>query len=215
MDVRPPQGECLIYGLCDPRDGTLRYVGKTTQSIADRVRGHLREKRACKRYGWLCKLSKLGMRPSAILLERVPTSDANAAESFWIAAFRATGAVLLNMTDGGDGLSGHTPETRLKLSIAHRGRPGHPSTAETNRKISLANRGNKWNVGRACSEETKAKIGRANKGRPSPLKGKKQPPELVAKRAAAKRGVPLTAEHRLKLRLSHWRRKRIIEGQVF
>ena len=66
---------------------------------------------------------------------------------------------LVNLTDGGDGVTGllHTPETRAKLSMAQRGKK---ASQEARKNMSAAG------VGRKFSPETRAKISAASKGRP-------------------------------------------------
>jgi hypothetical protein len=54
----------------------------------------------------------------------------------------------------------HTPEAIEKMRMAAKKRP--PITEETKKKLSLAHKGKK---GKPCSEETKAKIGEANRRR--------------------------------------------------
>jgi group I intron endonuclease len=73
------------------------------------------------------------------------------------------------------------------------GTVGRHHSQETRNKIRAKSIGNKNCVGRVLSEETKAKIRakralqkNTTKGRPSPLRGRKQPKELVEKRIAAR-----------------------------
>lgn len=80
-----------------------------------------------------------------------------------------------NLTKGGDG------------SVGWRMRD------ETKAKISEKAKGNKNCLGRVLSEETKAKIRakralqtNTTKGKPSPLKGRKQPKDVVEKRVASR-----------------------------
>jgi hypothetical protein len=86
-----------------------------------------------------------------------------------IKTFIQNGVKLTNMTDGGEGASGHihNKETKTKLSAANIGKT---LTVETRAKISTAlvgNRhavGNQHGVGKVLSTETKAKISAASKG---------------------------------------------------
>jgi hypothetical protein len=57
-------------------------------------------------------------------------------------------------------------------------------TAAMKQAVSDAMKGNKCCLGRVLSEETKKKIGDANRGKPSYWKGKTLPPEMVAKMKA-------------------------------
>lgn len=100
-----------IYGLCQPidrwRTGEVRYVGKTIGTPWHRVRAHIY---AAKRGGSLPVhrfLRKYGEPYHIKHLEWVPAGEDWAArERFWIKKFRDDGVRLLNITEGGDGLSG-------------------------------------------------------------------------------------------------------------
>lgn len=77
----------LIYGLRDPRDGQLRYVGKTKR--APRVRHREYETlnshpRWLPVWGWCRELRLAGMSPEMVELEWVEESVATAAERHWI-----------------------------------------------------------------------------------------------------------------------------------
>jgi len=67
--------------------------------------------------------------------------------------------ILQNMTDGGDGISGHnhTLETKEKMRNKKIGKPGHKQTEETKKRIS------KNHIGITHSEETKKKISETKK----------------------------------------------------
>lgn len=60
-----------------------------------------------------------------------------------IAAFREIGVALCNLTDGGDGVSGHkhSLETRKKMSESHKGKPppnkGMKMSDEVRKKLSI------------------------------------------------------------------------------
>lgn len=90
-----------IYGLFDPRDGALRYVGKANNS-SDRLKRHMRDARRRRTpvYDWIEKLGAFGMVPMLRVLERA--TDWREAECRLIAEARARGERLLNLADGGD-----------------------------------------------------------------------------------------------------------------
>ncbi len=88
--------------------------------------------------------------------------------------------ILRNMTDGGDGTSGHitTEETRNKISSVHKGRK---KSEEHKKKIGNGNRGgkrpklgelNKSRRGKAISDEHRANISKAQKGKKRPRRTK-------------------------------------------
>lgn len=59
-----------IYGLVDPRDNIIKYVGKTI-NIESRYRQHLYSKDK----DWLNDLKKNGLKPDLIKLDEIETED--------------------------------------------------------------------------------------------------------------------------------------------
>lgn len=177
------EGVTFIYALIDPRDQAVRYVGKTKQSLSNRLSQHCSDCTKYDRYrthraGWIRQLERLDMKPGIFLLEEVETELWEEAERYWIAHFHTQGARLTNATSGGGKETVHTPESRSKMSEAQ--------LAVTARLSELGIE--HWNKGRKRSAETRAKIGAAAKGRTSPNKGKKASPETLAKMSAAMKG---------------------------
>lgn len=70
--------------------------------------------------------------------------------------------ILRNLTDGGEGTSGHihTEETKRKISNTLKGVPKKPMSEETKRKLSESKKGKPWNG--KHTEESKRKIGKKN-----------------------------------------------------
>jgi hypothetical protein len=96
----------LIYGLYDPRNGALRYLGKTKHALALRVTQHMAPKELRlqhRRAKWLRSLHSLGLRPEARVVEVTTAAEWATRERHWIAYHKANGARLVNGTDGGDG----------------------------------------------------------------------------------------------------------------
>lgn len=89
MNVRV--GRYLIYGLIDPRDRGLRYIGKTHKRREWRLNEHIEcamENDSRPVYSWINELLKLGIKPEIFILEKIPAdSDWREAEknmiSFW------------------------------------------------------------------------------------------------------------------------------------
>lgn len=82
-------------------------------------------------------------------------------------------------------------------------RYGISHTLESNKKNSESNKGKiPWNKGVPCREETKNKLSKANKGNPSPMKGKKIPykshPKMKGK-IPWNKGKPCSKETKRKL----------------
>ena len=113
-----------IYALCEFPGMEPRYVGKTVQSLLMRLRGHLRVARRSARlpvHRWLAKREREGKQVCIKWIETVePGDDWQARERHWIAALRIEGAAILNLTEGGEGLAGHTfsEEHKAKISAA-------------------------------------------------------------------------------------------------
>jgi hypothetical protein len=115
----------LIYGLVDPRDDLVKYVGRSSDGLA-RPKSHFLKyyydhpiRGKIKVYRWIKKLIEgLGLTPGCLVLERFENeSSLNDAERKWIKHFRDLGIDLKNLTDGGEGSSGykHTAEALVKI----------------------------------------------------------------------------------------------------
>ena len=71
--VRPSR--FLIYGLVDPRDRCLRYIGKTHKRRELRLQEHLEAARCGKTsyvYNWIRELLESDCSPEIFVLERIP-----------------------------------------------------------------------------------------------------------------------------------------------
>lgn len=78
-----------IYALVDPRDSSVRYVGKSDHP-PQRMAAHLKgEERGKGKKAWLLALKRRGLRPTMIILEQVLSRPAiwRKTERDWIAAF--------------------------------------------------------------------------------------------------------------------------------
>lgn len=154
----PNASTVLIYALF-VKGGPIRYVGKTKNSLSDRLRGHRydakRGKLPLHRWG-----RKHGHDVSAIILEIVPPNeDWRDVERFWIAHFRKEGS-LLNVADGGEGWTGGSFSQQHRDRIAAAKRRGRwvscrqcgvaTWAAKSNVKKAFCSKDclNRWNVGR-------------------------------------------------------------------
>jgi hypothetical protein len=116
-----------IYALCEP-DWTPRYVGKTVHYLHERHKAHIRDAKKGNRlpvHYWLRKKIAAGERLCIHLLENVADgADWQERERHWIAEMRRSGADLLNLTSGGEGLHGHRFSDEHRAKIAARLRTG-------------------------------------------------------------------------------------------
>ena len=127
-----------IYGLCDPQTNVVRYVGKTSHPVKQRLREHLRPSAlrvpSHKNY-WLRSLLAKGLVPDIKILAHPPIENWKEAEVFWISQF----SNLTNLTEGGDGHEiVFTPEHRALIAAANRKRVVSKATRE---KMASARRG--------------------------------------------------------------------------
>lgn len=164
------QRKTTIYGLCDPRTGQLRYVGKTCKALEKRLREHVVEAGAGVagyKNNWVRQLLVLNLAPEPFVIE-VAIGDGSVEEIHHIAQLRALGCDLTNTTRGGDGVMAgrkHTPEARARMSAAARkrkvaaGLKRAPMAPEARLKLSLALKG------RTLSSETRAKMSAARVGK--------------------------------------------------
>jgi len=177
--------EFYIYTAFRP-DGSPCYVGK---GKGNRWRVHLRRSHNIVLRRIIAKSG--GEIPIVVVRSNLTEAEAFEIERAFIAAIgRGQYGPLVNMTDGGEGMSGHKPslESIEKRVSKLRGRPRSKETIE---KIAKAN------MGKKRSEETKAK-----------QRGRIASPETRAKQRAAKLGKRQSSEHRAAIGASHRGKKR-------
>lgn len=133
----------FIYGLVDPRNTAIRYVGKSIKP-RQRYSTHLQPsqlKNDNRKNIWIRELLCLALKPELVMLDTIFDSDWATEERKWIARFRSIPGYprLTNIADGGQGHHGIvSEEERLRRSQARIGVPMPPGTGK---KISDANRG--------------------------------------------------------------------------
>ncbi len=115
------------------------------------------------------------------------------AEQERIDQHRRLGIKLVNMTDGGEGLSGyrHTEKSKAIMSKNRKLAGSHKHTAESIEKIRLANTGVKF------TEERKKKISEKMKGRKMPSHVK----DILSERMASFKHSDATKEHLRKINI--------------
>ena len=177
----------VIYAIGFP-NGKL-YVGRTTQPVERRFRGHCRSKWAVGR-----AIGKYGPANCQIMIRASGLSWPNAgeAERFWIAELGTMLPDGYNITGGGEGNLGRPvpPEQQQKHSDAAR---------------------RQWQDGafrEKASRAMSAAVAKAQKGKtPSPAQ-LQHIHNMVAKSAEARRGRKLSPEHRAKVLAALARRTR-------
>jgi hypothetical protein len=163
----------VVYALCDPRTGEVRYVG-ITNNLSRRLKGHYNEARKHPRLHLHRWLGSLHRPPTHFILEECDTrEELNDAERFWISWYRRCGFVrLTNVCDGGygGGNLGHqdTVATRKKKSKSHL---GVPLSDDHCLHKSLASKG--WHH----TPESRALISENRRGIPSKKLGTQLPDE--------------------------------------
>lgn len=103
---------------------------------------------------------------------------------------------LINFTDGGEGNSNLSIETRKKMSEARKKRI---TKKETREKISKSLIGNKRNLGKHFSEETKQKMSEDRSGEKHPLFGKHHKEETKNKIREGNMGKIISQESKKKM----------------
>lgn len=174
---------CTIYGLSDPRDSSIRYIGRTKFHLKKRLSKHLGSSDKTHRSFWIKSLLKEGIRPDIFEIEVVPLEEHREAERFWIRYFLMIGADLVNCKEGGEG---------SVLGNKTTFRRGHVMTEEVRGKISCKMRGTSRP---SPSKETREKMAEAKKGKkrgPHPDHVK----ERMRKSQIGKKHGPLTVNHR-------------------
>lgn len=88
-----------IYTLSDPRDGNIRYVGKTN-SPKHRLSSHINGKGLVNESGrksdWVSELKIANLLPTMEIIEEVSDEDWSQREKHWISTLKNQGYDLLN-----------------------------------------------------------------------------------------------------------------------
>lgn len=112
--------DTTIYGLVDPRDNMIRYVGKTNQELIKRYRAHISDKTRSKKTSWIKRLKSIGLLPKCMIIDRV--NNWEEAEKYYIHLFKSAGYNLTNLTEGGKHTIKITAKIKKKMSKTRKGK---------------------------------------------------------------------------------------------
>lgn len=110
-----------IYGLIDPRNDNVRYIGKTN-NLNSRYRHEIctakREPNKCYRNSWIKNLLDNNFKPMQFLIDVVPLKEWQFWEKHYISLYKSWGFNLTNHSNGGYGNDSVSNFTRDKISKA-------------------------------------------------------------------------------------------------
>lgn len=154
-----------VYGLQDPRNGQLRYVGKSN-NVDKRLCQHIHRAKSgtdTPVKEWLRELLVENYQPEVFIIEEVPIQDVYAAEDFWWQYFRYIGADLLNCFRPLDGPLYHREAIVRKVAEFHRGKHRSEQTKERISRAAtrrFADSGNHPMYGKPRPQSTREKVSR-------------------------------------------------------
>lgn len=122
-----------IYSLNCPITGEVKYIGKS-KDPETRFKKHIRTSKKypkTKKECWIKSLLNTNLIPILSIIEKCDVELVNSREIAWIKYYRGIGLDIKNLTDGGDGLTNPSLETRTKISNAL---IGNKLTAESRAK---------------------------------------------------------------------------------
>ena len=197
-----------IYAIIDGTND-FEYVGQTTRSVEERFKEHTK---ADSRIGYAIRAHGEDLFVVVVLKVCNNKDELDYWEQRLIKSRNTKHPNGYNMTDGGEGTAGITPETREKLSAAHKGRKLPPRSPEHCANISAAKKGKKQKprspqhcanisaalTGKTFTAERCANISAAKKGK----KQKPRSPQHCANISAVNRGKIVTAETGAKISVS-------------
>jgi hypothetical protein len=151
----------FIYGLADPDDETVRYVGKSNHP-KKRIMNHTSPKNLLKnshKNHWLNGLLRQGKYPLLVILEEVDISCWEEAEKSWIIKLAKNN--LTNVAPGGSGAQSMSEENKSAMSRRNTGNKNACGKRSdiTRRNIS------KGRTGIKISEEGSRKLSEAKRGK--------------------------------------------------
>ena len=159
----PPDDAVTVYGVRKNENSPFVYVGSTSQPLKERLRAHIVS--ATRHNSWLPFHDWLRNNRDGFdvrVFEVTTLADRERCERSWIKAHKAT---LLNLTDGGPGMSGHkfagsAHARRIAGAIADGASfPCQRCGANFYRKASAIRRGQNKFCSRLCSNLRRTEVG--------------------------------------------------------
>jgi hypothetical protein len=158
-----------VYALVEessPED--YRYIGRTSERVYRRLGKHLYAAKTEDNYvhRWIRKVQAEGRKVTLVVLEdNLTFEESGLREIALIAKCKKEGYRLTNISLGGDGSLGHKGWKHTEEALAKmRGNKhclGRKDSPETREKKRLSSLGNKSRTGKPHTEESKAKMVRA------------------------------------------------------
>lgn len=113
------ENTAIIYGLVSSRDlENIRYIGKTVQSLNERLNGHIRTRMSEKNHkvNWIRRELKNGHKIKIVKIDEVWEEDWKFWEIFWIYQYKKLGYNLVNGSNGGDNNENNIPVIVLSVN---------------------------------------------------------------------------------------------------
>lgn len=165
-----------IYGLVDPRNDEIRYIG-ASKNPRKRLIEHIRDTKRNYRVIWINKLKRENLLPGIIIIEECTEENWQERERYLISFYRNQNARLTNLTDGGDGVVNPVQWVRNKMSLSAKGNKNasgtvHSEESKINQRIFMLGKTSPAK-GKHHSEESNRKSSESHKGQVAWNKGKK------------------------------------------
>lgn len=132
----------FIYALLDPRDGSVKYIGKS-KNVKSRYSYHINEyksKKISKKINWIKSLRKLDLKPELLIIDEVEDYSWQFWEIHYISLFKFYGFDLKNSTNGGEKSGNHkgmkrteSTKEKMRLAASKRGKDFYENMVEKRR----------------------------------------------------------------------------------
>ena len=152
----------IIYSITNRTDGKV-YIGKTTKTLLERKKGHLKDSKR-KSYHLYCAMRRDGVDSFewSTLCECLSKENLDEKEKEYIQTYRSYDPKFgYNSTLGGEGLSNPTEETKARMSEAHKGKaPSNKGTTVDMKEYPYYGMTGKTHSLRSRQKMAEAKLGK-------------------------------------------------------